>query len=105
MKPRKTVRAHVIEMFRAAFGEPEVTTVKSGDIFRWTLSRGRKAMPMFITVDSPEFPHLAHILISDGSAHQVEPVVALRMYTRGEAEAVIRGITRQWKSMKRKGSK
>jgi hypothetical protein len=99
MTQHKTFREQVIDKFIAAFGEPEVGEFTPGKIYRWCLLRGPYAMSMFITIDSPEFPEMAHVLISDGAAHQAEPLAAVSVYTLPDADLLIQRITKQWKSV------
>jgi hypothetical protein len=49
------------------FGEAERLRSVEGTLYRWIVpcADGRKVR---ITLDSPEFPHLAHFLISDSKA-------------------------------------
>ena len=91
-------RQKVIDKFIAALGEPETATVSSGTLYRWVLQRGPYAMSMFITIDSPEFPEMAHVLISDGVAHAGEPLVAVSVYTLDDADVLLKRIIDQWKS-------
>lgn len=92
-----TFRDAVIERLQAEFGQPEVSPVRSGNLYRWTLHRGPYGVSMFITIDSPEFEDIAHIMISDGARHQIEPVVALTVRTMPETEKLIEQIKLQWK--------
>jgi hypothetical protein len=88
-------RAETVKKLKAAFGQPEVSKVASGEIYRWTLKRGVNEISMFITLDSPEFTDMAHIMISDGSAYQIEPVVAVTVRTQAEVDALIERIFKQ----------
>jgi hypothetical protein len=99
MTEQKTFRQQVIDKFIAAFGEPEVAVFTPGKIYRWCLLRGPHAMSMFITIDSPEFPEMAHVLISDGAWHQAEPLVAASVHTLADADLLIERIRKQWRSM------
>ncbi len=99
MPEPKTLREQVIEKFIAAFGEPEVASFTPGKIYRWFLRRDSPyAMAMYLTIDSPEFPDMAHVLISDGAAHQAEPLTTASMYTLADADLLIERLIRQWKS-------
>jgi hypothetical protein len=99
MTQHKTFREQVIDKFIAAFGEPEVAKFTPGKIYRWCLLRGPYAMSMFITIDSPEFPDMAHVLISDGALHQAEPLVTASVYTLADADLLIERIRKQWQSV------
>ena len=95
----KSLRDQVIEKFVATLGKPEITEVKLGQIYRWTLDRGGRYMNVYVTVDSPEFPHLAHIMVSDGASHQVNPIETFTVFTHDEADTLLERIVRQWKSV------
>jgi hypothetical protein len=97
MEIPKVFREQVIDLFYEAFGEAEVSVIKAGKLYRWSLPRGPYSIGMFITIDSPEYTDIAHIMISDADSHQVEPVVAVTVRTLAEAKAVIDRIIAQWK--------
>ncbi len=97
----KTFREQVIERLIAALGKPEVARVEAGNLYRWTLNRGPATISMFVTIDSPEHPHIAHIIVSDGSAYQSQPVITSTVHTLEETDAIIAGILKQWKSFPR----
>lgn len=65
--PERALREFAAARFTEAFGEPEKFRTIDGTLFRWTIvcEDGRKIR---ITLDSPEFPDLAHFLISDTKA-------------------------------------
>jgi hypothetical protein len=99
MEPSGSFREQVVKKFFAAFGDAEVVTVESGNLYRWTLRRGPYSVSMFVTLDSPEREDIAHVMISDSAHQQVEPVVAVTVYTLNEADALIDRIIKQWKSV------
>jgi hypothetical protein len=72
MEIPKVFREQVIDLFYEAFGEAEVSIIKAGKLYRWSLPRGPYSIGMFITIDSPEYTDIAHIMISDADSHQVE---------------------------------
>ena len=90
-----TVRQQVFEKLRAALGEPEVSMVRSGSFYRWTLRRPYE-MNLYVTMDSPEREDLGHIMLSDGPKHQDEPVVDFTLYTLEEADGLLERIMKQW---------
>jgi hypothetical protein len=105
MESGRTYRDKVIAMLIDAFGEPEVSSVQSGNIYRWTLHRGPYGISMFITIDSPEYEDIAHVMISDAAHHQVEPVVSVTTTTIEEAKALIGRIVGQWKGSDHRASR
>jgi len=98
MADDKTFREKVIEKFLAALGEAEVSPVQGGNLYRWALQRGPYAITMHVTINSPEHTNLAHIMISDGSAYQIMPIVTITVYSLEEADALLQRIAGQWKS-------
>lgn len=52
---------------------------------------------MHITLDSPELPQIAHLIVSDPRSGPVDPVVSLTMRTLPEVEAVIQRLLEQWR--------
>ncbi len=66
-KLERPLRDFAAAAFIEAFGEPEKFRTVDGTLYRWVLMcrDGRK---LRITLDSPEFPDLAHFLISDTRA-------------------------------------
>ncbi|MCK6477622.1 MAG: hypothetical protein L6Q35_12420 [Phycisphaerales bacterium] len=69
MPDEPNFRRTVFERMRAALGEPEVSMVRDGEVYRWTLRR-RMDLNFYVTLDSPEHLNLAHIMLSDGSRYQ-----------------------------------
>jgi hypothetical protein len=97
-KDQPNFRDQVVEKFQKAFGKPEAINTSTGNIFRWVLQRGQYEMSVIITIDSPEFTDMGHIMISDGCHSQIEPVVAVTVHTHAEVDALIGRIHTQWKS-------
>jgi hypothetical protein len=81
---------------RAALGEPEVSRVTAGELYRWTLRR-LYDLNLYVTLDSPEHRNLAHIMVSDGPGHQREPIENFTIYTHEELDRLIERIVRQWR--------
>ena len=79
----------------AAFGDPEVLRSEAGALYRWVLRRAHR-MDMYITLDSPEMPDMAHLIVSDPKAGGAEPVASLTMRTIEEVDAVIGKLREQW---------
>ena len=98
MPQPQPIRGQIIELFKAELGEPEKSEVQAGSIYRWTLSRGRYDVAMYVSIDSPEYPDMAHVMISDGQGFQVDPVNSVVLYTLPEAERLLKRIVQQWKS-------
>lgn len=90
-------RDQVIKLFTEKLGEAEQLDSKAGPIFRWTLQRGPYDVAMFITIDSPEWPDMAHVMISDATNFQADPVISNTLYTIEEAAALLDRIEHQWK--------
>lgn len=90
-----TIRQQIYERVRQALGEPEISRVESGELYRWTLKRAYD-VTMYITMDSPEHPNLAHIMISDSEKYQPKPVVSHLLYSIQEADQLIERIRKQW---------
>jgi hypothetical protein len=90
-------REQVVAKFHAALGEPEISCVRSGRLYRWSLARPND-LTMYVTINSPERADIAHVMISDGSAHQWEPIVTLTIQTHAEVDSLLGRIARQWKS-------
>jgi hypothetical protein len=78
-----------------AFGEPRVMRAEEGALYRWVLKRER-GLSLYVTLDSPEMPWIAHLLISDPEAEMVDPIATVTMRTVEEIRATIEAIRRQW---------
>ena len=105
MRPRVVIldamtsmlRDSVREAFEKRFGPPQILDVSSGKIFRWVLQRAN-SMHLYVTLDSPELPDVAHIMISDPSSKAVDPISNRTLSTIEEAEQLIELIEEQWKN-------
>lgn len=82
------------DVLTAAFGDPLVLRVKEGEIYRWVLKRPH-GVDVYVTLDAPEMPHLAHLMVSDPRA-KINPIQSIMIRTRGELDAVIAQIRKQW---------
>jgi hypothetical protein len=83
----------------AAFGAPQRLETESGPLYRWVLRRARGAdAHVYITLDSPELPDLAHVLISDPGAKTINPITALTIRTMPEADRLVALVKQQVES-------
>jgi hypothetical protein len=83
-----------LELFVAAFGEAREVQVENGYLYRWVFHRPDKST-VYITLDSPELPDLAHVMISDPAASAIAPITSVIMRTLPEVEAAIESIRTQ----------
>ncbi|HYD01945.1 MAG TPA: hypothetical protein VEB22_12025 [Phycisphaerales bacterium] len=95
MADENTFRQQVFERLKLALGEPETSRVQAGELYRWTLPRPYD-VNMYVTMDSPEFKDLAHIMVSDGPRFQSKPLVSFIVYTLEEADDLVERIVKQW---------
>jgi hypothetical protein len=87
--PPGTFRERALQAFTKLLGEPKHVPVDSGTIYRWRLPRkGRHNVNVYITIDAPELPEFAHVMVSDPSATQGEPVRSFMIRGADEFEAV-----------------
>ena len=88
MTTRRPFREEALALLVQAFGRPAVVPSPEGDIYRWKLERpGQSHVAIYVTLDSPEQPDLAHIMISHPG--HPEPITPIVMHTRAEVEAAI----------------
>lgn len=92
-----SIRDQIIAIFCEALGEPEISETNRGSMYYWTLKRGRYEVSMYVTIDSPEWPDMAHVLVSDSQQFQTDPVVSITVYTIEEARELVKRILKQWK--------
>ncbi|HYE03733.1 MAG TPA: hypothetical protein VD963_10930 [Phycisphaerales bacterium] len=90
-----TFRGWALRRLTEEFGEPKVLKVERDALYRWVLHRAH-GLSVYLTLDSPELPDMAHLLISDPSSQAIEPIASRSMRTKEELEAVIKLIHRQW---------
>ncbi|MBC7833693.1 MAG: hypothetical protein H7Y88_01150 [Phycisphaerales bacterium] len=81
-------RDQVASLFTEAFGDPAILDTESGPLFRWKLGRAN-GLHVYVTLDSPEMPSLAHVIISDPGSGGVDPVQSVVMRTMAEAVSVL----------------
>lgn len=70
-------RDQAVSSFEDAFGPPQIVQTVDGPLFRWVL-RSSDGSHIRITIDSPEFPQIAHVLVSDRTAAQLVTSSTLR---------------------------
>jgi hypothetical protein len=81
-------REEALELFQRAFGRPAVIPSPEGNLYRWKLER--RAGPhvaIYVTLDSPEQPDLAHIMISHPG--HPDPIMSIVLKTCPEVEAAV----------------
>jgi hypothetical protein len=83
--PPESFRAKALAAFTRLLGEPAAIAVENGTIYRWRRRRkGFHDVNVYITIDAPELPDFAHVMISDPAVRQGEPVRSFMI--RGEIE-------------------
>jgi hypothetical protein len=88
-------RMLALERITAAFGEPREIPVERGSLYRWVLERPH-GLSIYLTLDSPEMPDLAHILVSDPSSKAIDPISSVVMRSIAEVDSAIERVKRQW---------
>jgi hypothetical protein len=88
-RPSQTLRGFAVEQLTTAFGEPERLQTVYGLLYRWRLKSSDEST-IRLTLDSPEFTNVAHLLISDPGA--VIRLAAETCRTEGELLEVIAQI-------------
>jgi hypothetical protein len=83
-----SLRDYAAEVFTDAFGEPERFRTVDGTLYRWVAKGADRTIR--ITLDSPEFPDVAHILISDTRA--AVRLSAETCRTRDDVAALLRKL-------------
>lgn len=85
-KQPRPLREYAAAIFTEAFGEPEQFRTTDGTLFRWVVptNSGDK---LRITLDSPEFPEMAHFLLSDPKA--ATRLMAETCRTEGDVRALL----------------
>ena len=96
MTDQQAFRQQALERLMGALGEPEVIKVSGGEMYRWVLKRPHN-LHMYLTLDSPELPDIAHLIVSDPRSRAADPVVSLTMRTLPEVDAVVKKVIEQWK--------
>ena len=73
--PKGSFREKAISYFYKALGQPEEIPVSNGKLFRWRLPRvGENDVMIYITINSPELPNIAHIMVTDPAEDADEPI-------------------------------
>lgn len=73
--PSRSFREKGLEYFRRHLGEPANIPVDNGTLYRWRLPRlGHPGLHFYVTIDAPELPQLAHIMVSDPAPDSDLPV-------------------------------
>jgi hypothetical protein len=85
-----TLRERTIEKLVEAFGDPQVLPTPDGKLYRWVF-KASGGDTIRLTLDSPEFNDLAHLVISDPKS--VPRVTSVTMRMEDEVDAVIRSVT------------
>lgn len=96
-----TIRQQILKRMTEALGEAEISSVRSGDLYRWSLER-HDDLTFYVTVDGPEHQDFAHILLSDGTRYQANAIESVIVYDLEQTDALITRILRQWKANPRR---
>lgn len=92
---RVIFREWAARQLRSALGEPEVLATAAGDVYRWTLRRdGRE--PMYVTLNSPELPELAHVIYTDPEMLRSDPIISRITRTEPEFLVALHDIRERW---------
>jgi hypothetical protein len=88
--PSKSFREKGLDYFTRALGEPSHIPVQNGTIYRWALPRkGRNNVHIYITIDAPELPNMAHIMVSDPAQDVDGPLKNFTIRDVAEFEDVV----------------
>ncbi|HYE60438.1 MAG TPA: hypothetical protein VD997_00455 [Phycisphaerales bacterium] len=94
--PPGSFREKATEYFIRELGEPVHIQVKEGTIFRWTIRRrDNMDLAIYITLDSPEMPDIAHVMISDPGCIDAEPIKSYTLRTEDEFAMALGEIRRR----------
>lgn len=92
---QRTFRDRALDRMRAKLGEPRPIPTGEGRFFyRWILERPH-GLSIYVTLDSPEIQHLAHLLVSDPRA-AVNPIQTITMRTFEEVDEAVKAVLAQW---------
>lgn len=85
------------EHFVRAFGEPQHLPTEAGDLYRWVIPipGTLHTANVYVTIDSPEMPDIAHVLISDPAAGAVEPISSIITRSLEDVDRLIERIKRR----------
>ncbi len=88
MNTPRPFREEALELFTRAWGKPTIIPTPEGNLYRWKLERPTGAhVAIYVTLDSPEQPAIAHVMISHPG--HPDPITSLVMRTCAELEAAI----------------
>lgn len=88
--PPLTFRDKALAFFRAHLGEPYEWEEPPGFTYRWVVRRAeRPTMHIYVTLNSPEFANIAHILIADPCAPEDGRLESLTLRREEEFEGVM----------------
>jgi hypothetical protein len=94
MEVEKPFRMQALEVLLDAFGPAREIPVDQGCLYRWVFTRGGRR-EVYVTLDSPEMPQLAHLMISDLGSTALNPITTVIMRTLPEVHAAAEAIRRQ----------
>lgn len=95
MTHRVIFREWAQRQLRGALGEPETLRSEAGEVYRWTLRRPRRE-PLYVTLNSPEMPELAHVIVSDPEMLVQDPIRSKIARTEPELLVTLRDIREAW---------
>ncbi|HYE61354.1 MAG TPA: hypothetical protein VD997_05105 [Phycisphaerales bacterium] len=88
--PPRSFREKGLDYFTQALGPPTEIPVDNGTIYRWKLPRkGTHDVNVYITIDAPELPDIAHIMISDPAKGADEPIKGFTVRNESEFPNVL----------------
>lgn len=91
-----TFRDKATAYFMRELGEAVHIEVKEGTIYRWTIRRrDNMDLAIYITLDSPELPDFAHLMISDPGCAGAEPLKSYMLRTEAEFAVALGEIKRR----------
>jgi hypothetical protein len=96
---RVIFREWAARQLRSALGEPEVLATTVGDVYRWTLRREGKE-PLYVTLNSPELPELAHVIYTDPEMLRADPITSRITRTEPEFLTTLHDIRECWGRLK-----
>ena len=96
--PSSTFRDQAASFFTNALGQPFAIPAPEGLMCRWKFQRqGSTDLVIYITMDSPEMPDIAHIMISDPSCKDSQPITSLVLRKVEDFEPTLEKIRRHIK--------
>lgn len=95
MTHRVIFREWAVRQLRGVFGEPETLHTEAGELYRWTLRRdGRE--PLYVSLNSPEMPELAHVICADPEMLLGDPITSRIARTEPELLVALHEIRERW---------